>query len=117
MVAQNAVRKYGVNQLFRLVEGIWLHQKTYFYFIRAQHILLISELFLIMFYSERSDSFFFLYTVEGLNPDPVHLRPDPVHLRPNPVHLRPDPVHLRPDPVHLRLDPVHLRPDPQLCPV
>ena len=27
MVAQNAVRTYGLNQVFRFVKGIWLHQK------------------------------------------------------------------------------------------
>ena len=26
MVAQNTVRTYGVNQVFRFVEGIWLHR-------------------------------------------------------------------------------------------
>ena len=28
MVAQNTVRTYGINQIFRFVEGIWLHRKT-----------------------------------------------------------------------------------------
>ena len=27
MVAQNTMRVYGVNQVFRFVEGIWLHRK------------------------------------------------------------------------------------------
>ena len=44
MVAQNAVRTYGMNQTFRIVEGIWLHRKSrqifllgkyLFYFIRT----------------------------------------------------------------------------------
>ena len=50
MVAQFAMRTYGVNQAFRLVEGIWLHRKgrqvrniflgkDFFYFICAQHVL------------------------------------------------------------------------------
>ena len=40
MVAQNTVRTYGINQVFRFIEGIWFHQngrqirifseKTYF---------------------------------------------------------------------------------------
>ena len=28
MVAQNTVRIYGVNQVFRFVEGVWFHQKN-----------------------------------------------------------------------------------------
>ena len=28
MVAQNTVRTYGVNQVFRFVKGIWLHRKS-----------------------------------------------------------------------------------------
>ena len=28
MVAQNTVRTYGVNQVFRFVESIWLHRKS-----------------------------------------------------------------------------------------
>ena len=48
MVAQNKVRTYGVNQVFRIIEGIRLHRqivksdffgKDLFYFIRPQHIL------------------------------------------------------------------------------
>ena len=50
MVAQNTLRTYGVNQVSRFVEGIWLQRKSRqiqtfflrkdpFYFIRAQHFL------------------------------------------------------------------------------
>ena len=49
MVAQNTVRTYGVNQVVRFIEGIWLprknlkigffSQKNLLYFIRAQFIL------------------------------------------------------------------------------
>ena len=28
MVAQNTVLTYGVNQIFKFVEGIWLHKKS-----------------------------------------------------------------------------------------
>ena len=28
MVAQNTVRRFGVNQVFQIVEGIWLYQKS-----------------------------------------------------------------------------------------
>ena len=28
MVAQNTVRTYGINQVFRFVEGIWLRRKS-----------------------------------------------------------------------------------------
>ena len=50
MVVKDTVRTYGVNQVFRFVEGIWLHRmirqirffflgKGLFYFIRVQHVL------------------------------------------------------------------------------
>ena len=47
--AQNTVRAYGINQLFRFVKGVWLHRKSrriqfffgkdLFYLIRAQNFL------------------------------------------------------------------------------
>ena len=42
MVAENTVRKYGVNQVFGFVEGTWSHRKSrqiIFSFMRAQHVL------------------------------------------------------------------------------
>ena len=49
MVAHFTFRAYGVNQVFRFVEGIWLHRKSrqinfffrkdLLYFIRAQNVL------------------------------------------------------------------------------
>ena len=43
MVAENSVRTYGVNNLFRFVKGIWLHRQTRyirFFFSRNSHVLL-----------------------------------------------------------------------------
>ena len=49
MIAHFTMRTYGVHQVFRLVEGIWLHRKDHqirisfgkgqFYIIPAQHVL------------------------------------------------------------------------------
>ena len=55
MVSQNTVRTYGVNEVVRFVEGIWLHRlscqilfffirKDLFYFIRAcSELLFVQE--------------------------------------------------------------------------
>ena len=42
MVAQNTVRTYGVNQVFRFVKGIWLHRQSrqIRFFSRKRTILL-----------------------------------------------------------------------------
>ena len=53
MVAQNTVRLYGVNQVFRLVEGIWLHRQSrrIRFFIRKDlftYLLLLIYLRLIL---------------------------------------------------------------------
>ena len=43
MVAQNTKRAYGENQVFRFVEGIWLHRKSrqiQFFFSRKRPFLL-----------------------------------------------------------------------------
>ena len=61
MVPQNSVRIYGVHQVFRFVEGIWLHRKgpffslgkALFYFIRAQHVLS----YIVRNLSRQKDSF------------------------------------------------------------
>ena len=41
MEAQNTVRTYGIKQVFRFVEGIWLHRKSrQIRFFRKRQILL-----------------------------------------------------------------------------
>ena len=63
MVAQNTVRTYGVNQVYRIVEGIRLHQKSChnrYYFIREHSQLVLSYHILIstLFQTKAAGVFF-----------------------------------------------------------